>query len=240
MKEQKENLIIKEKGVNIMQDENKSVEVNEEVRNMDTNFNSTNVEKKKDTDLNYVGSVSTDGIKTSIPSTEIIPQEEFSNKCYRAFFGEDMEEDVDFGDDEACTEYNNMWDSIGEVYQELSEDNVVRIGTVLEPMVNKNSEDNIETLELPISVDDNGVIKKVKYTTYFPKNNKGFLYYEMLRLKKALLALGITESMIQGNKNPRNIARALQPLVGKKVKISQYKQEGYNKYEFHELVGGEN
>jgi len=173
-------------------------------------------------------------------SIEINGQDEFNNKCYRSFFGEDLEEDLDFGEnDEEYAEYNNMWGNI-EVYQELSEDNVVRIETVLEPRVNKNLEDNMETLELPVSVDDNGIIKKINYITYFPRNNKGFLYYEMLRLKKALLALGITDNMIPGNKTPRNIAKVLQTFVGKKIKISQYKKEGYNKYKIHGLVGGEN
>ena len=223
-----------------MNDKNNDVEINEKIRNMETNTNYANVEPKKDTELNYASSVSTDGVKTNIPSTEIISQEEFGNKCY-SLFEDDMEEDLDFGgEDEEYTEYNTMWDSIGKVYQELSEDNVIRRGTVHEPMVKKDVENNMKRLDLPIDVDDNGVIKRVKYTTYFPRNNSGFLYYEMLRLKKTLLALGITENMIKGNKTPENIANALQPLVGKEIKISQYKQDGYNKYKIHGLVRGEN
>lgn len=81
MKEQKENLIIKE------------------VRNMEANTNFVNVGQEKDTELNYVSSVSNDGINKNISSTEIISQDEFNNEYYRVFFGEDMEEDVDFSVD---------------------------------------------------------------------------------------------------------------------------------------------
>ena len=33
-------------------------------------------------------------------SIEINGQDEFNNKCYRSFFGEDLEEDLDFGEND--------------------------------------------------------------------------------------------------------------------------------------------
>ncbi|MCX4254417.1 MAG: hypothetical protein OSJ63_04010 [Bacilli bacterium] len=244
MEEKKENLIVRKESENFMQYENKNVEINGEIRNMETNTNYVNVEQQKDTELNYVHSVSIDGLNNKIPSTRIISQYDVDTQLDDNWLSQDKVELCDtnefFSDSEDSTEFNAMWDSIVDVYQELSQDEVIYKGILLEPMESKTFDGDTPTLDLPVSVNDGGVIKKVKYTTYFPRNNSGFLYYEMLRLKKTLLALGITDSMIQGNKNPKNIAIALKPFVGKEIKISQYKQDGYNKYKIHGLVGGGN
>ena len=62
MEEKKENLIVRKESENFMQYENKNVEINGEIRNMETNTNYVNVEQQKDTELNYVHSVSIDGL----------------------------------------------------------------------------------------------------------------------------------------------------------------------------------
>lgn len=206
---------------------------------METNINSVNEEQKKDTEINYVSSVSNDGYKTNIPSTNIITQEELDNKCY-SLFEDDMEEDLDFGDNEDWTIFNETWDMLEDISQELSQDDKIYIGKFLEIQITKSHKDNMPMLEYIFSVDDDGIIKKVKYVTAFPRYNNGYRFYEMNRLKESLLALGITRSMIHGDMSPRNIAIALQPLIGKKVKISQYKQDSYNKYKIHGLVKGGN
>lgn len=240
MEEKKENLFIKEDGVKIMQDENKSVEINEEIRNVETNTNYINVEQKKDTELNYVSSVSNDGFNNNVPSTNIITQEESDNKYCRDVLGLDMP-DYDFlGDDENWSVFNETWDMLEDISQELSQDDKIYIGKFLEIQITKSHKDNMPMLECIFSVDDDGIIKKVKYVTAFPRYNNGYRFYEMNRLKESLLALGITRSMIHGDMSPRNIAIALQPLIGKKVKISQYKQDSYNKYKIHGLVKGGN
>lgn len=222
-----------------MINENNNAGINEEAVNMETNINSVNEEQKKDTEINYVSSVSNDGYKTNIPSTNIITQEELDNKCY-SLFEDDMEEDLDFGDNEDWTIFNETWDMLEDISQELSQDDKIYIGKFLEIQITKSHKDNMPMLEYIFSVDDDGIIKKVKYVTAFPRYNNGYRFYEMNRLKESLLALGITRSMIHGDMSPRNIAIALQPLIGKKVKISQYKQDSYNKYKIHGLVKGGN
>lgn len=222
-----------------MRDENNNVEINEGIRSMETNTNYANAEQKKDTELNYVSSVSDDGYKTNIPSAPIISQEECSNKCY-SLFEDDMEEDLDFGDNEDWSIFNETWDMLEDISQELSQDDKIYIGKFFEIQITKSHKDNMPMLECIFSVDDDGIIKKVKYVTAFPRYNNGYRFYEMNRLKESLLALGITRSMIHGDMSPRNIAIALQPLIGKKVKISQYKQDSYNKYKIHGLVKGGN
>lgn len=239
MEEKKENLIVGKESENFMQYENKNVGINEEIRNMETNTNYANVEQKKDTELNYVSSVSTDGYKTNIPSTNIITQEELDNKYCRDVLEVDTPVYDFVGDDEDWSIFNETWDMLEDISQELSQDEVIYIGKFIDIQLTKSHKENMPMLECIFSVDDDGIMKKVKYVTAFPRYNNGYRFYEMNRLKESLLALGITRSMIYGDMSPRNIALALQPLVGKRIKISQYKQDSYNKYKIHGLVGGE-
>lgn len=199
---------------------------------------SNDISKQKNLELEETNFKASDEISNDSSLDIIAHNKENGNLehwAMKTIFGEETFADCDFGNEEIDNQdssmFNEMWDSLDNESSLLSKDDTPFLGKLISIYESVSHKESISTLVMEIDVNDNGIIKHIIDTTVFSKK-QGYLYYEMKRLKEKLTVFGISKSAI-GDINAKNVAKALQPFVGLRVKISQYKDGGYNKFRFH-------
>ncbi len=149
-------------------------------------------------------------------------------------FGEDIPKcDFEGGNQTINTNmYDEVWNSVEQETEELSQDNVPRIGVLTGIVTGETFVEKDPTLNWLFDVKDGSVIKHIKMTHIF-SSKSSFLYYEFKRLQETLSAFGVDKSKIV-EKSAENIANVCQYLVGTKIKIMQTRDNGYLRYKILE------
>lgn len=205
-------------------------------KKMDTNINSTNeVEQKKDTELNYVGSVSDDGFKTDIPSSEIISQDDMN---------------IQLDDDWLLKDKVELFDAKHESFKALEALNPMQIA--LQKALDKERGMIPDNVTLPCSIDkgdfyytssSNTPVVKMRLSvndgTSNPKYVEDFFFFGDDYVDNTIERLNTVLSRFNYHltnedvKDYSSIAEAINRLHGRSAKIKQYEKNNDKKYWYY-------